>query len=149
MGHIIDMHGVMLRPLDRQLSPAPSIEEDPLAAFRAARADIEALLDDPALADMECDTPMGKMTIAEHIDGVVSLDMVIHGWDLARATGQDDTMDPEEVERMWPSMQSIPDEMRIPGAFGPGIVVFGPEVEVPADAPLQDRLLGVLGRQPH
>ena len=148
VGHIVDMHGVMLRPLDRPLSPAPSIQEDPLAAFRSARADIEALLDDPALADMECDTPMGKMTIAEHIDGVVSLDMVIHGWDLAKATGQDDTMDPQEVARMWPSMQSIPDEMRIPGAFGPGVVVFGPEVEVPAEAPLQDRLLGVLGRQP-
>ena len=38
--------------------------------------------------------------------------------------------------------------MRIPGAYGPGIVVFGPEVKVPEDAPLQDRLLGLLGRDP-
>ena len=38
--------------------------------------------------------------------------------------------------------------MRIPDAFGPGIVVFGPEVPVPDDAPLQDRLLGLMGRDP-
>ena len=41
------------------------------------------------------------------------------------------------------------DKMRTPGAFGPGIVVFGPEVPVPADAPLQDRLLGFIGRDPY
>jgi hypothetical protein len=39
--------------------------------------------------------------------------------------------------------------MRTPGKFGPGIVVYGPEVPVPADAPLQDRLLGLIGRDPH
>jgi uncharacterized protein (TIGR03086 family) len=148
VGHIVDMHGVMLRPLDRTLSPAPSIDDDPLGTFRAARADVEALLDDPVLAATECDTPMGRMTLEQHIDGVVSEDMVLHGWDLARATGQDDTIDPAEIDRLWPGVQNIPAEMRIPEAFGPGIVVFGPEVEVPADAPLQDRVLGLLGRDP-
>ncbi len=61
--------------------------------------------------------------------------MVLHGWGLARATGQDDTIDRDEVEPMWPEMQSIPDQMRIPGHFGPGIVVFGPAVAVPVDPP--------------
>jgi uncharacterized protein (TIGR03086 family) len=148
VGHIIDMHGVMLRPLGRHLSEAPSLTDDPLGAFRTARADVEAVLDDPELATMECSTPMGPMTIAEHIDGVVSPDLVVHGWDLASATHQDDTIDPDEVERMWPMAQSIGEEMRTPGAFGPGIVVFGPAVTVPDDAPLQDRLLGLLGRDP-
>ena len=137
VGHIIDMHGVMLAPLGRSLSAAPSLDDDPLGAFRAARADIEPLLADPALAATECATPMGRMALEQHIDGVVSEDMVLHGWDLARATGQDDTIDPAEIDRLWPGVQDIPAEMRIPGAFGPGIVVFGPEVEVPDDAPLQ------------
>jgi uncharacterized protein (TIGR03086 family) len=148
VSHIIDMHGVMLRPLGRQLSQAPSIGNDPLGAYRSARADVEAVLDDPELAATECSTPMGPMTIEQHIDGVVSTDLIVHGWDLARATGLDDTIDPQEVERMWPMAQSIGDEMRTPDAFGPGIVVFGPEVNVPDDAPLQDRLLGLLGRDP-
>ncbi len=149
VGHIVDMHAVMLRPFGRELSPAPSFDEDPLAAFKAARADVEAILSDPALAATESETPMGKVTAEQHIDQVVSLDMVVHGWDLARATGQDDTIDPTEVAGMWPGAQSIPEEMRIPGAFGPGVVVFGPEVKVPEDAPLQDRLLGLMGRDPY
>ena len=148
VGHIVDMHGVMLRPLGRNLTEAPSISDDPLGAYRSARADIEAVLDDPELAGAQCETPMGPMTIEQHIDGVVSTDLIIHGWDLARATGQDDTIDPDEVERMLPMALSIGDEMRTPGAFGPGIVVFGPEVAVPDDASKQDRLLGLLGRDP-
>ena len=149
VGHIIDMHGVMMRSAGRSLSPGPSLDDDALGAFRTARADVEALLDDPAVATTESDTPMGRMTLEQHIDGVVSEDMVLHRWDLARATGQDDTFDPVELERLWPAVQQIPPEMRIPGHFGPGIVVFGPEVEVAEDAPVQDRVLGCLGRDPH
>jgi hypothetical protein len=91
--------------------------------------------------------------VAQHIDQVVSADMVIHGWDLARATGQDDTIDSEDVARLWETAQSLPPQllemMRTPGAFGPGVKVLGPEVKVDEDAPLQHRLLGVFGRDPH
>lgn len=40
------------------------------------------------------------------------------------------------------------ERFRTPGAFGPGIEVYGAEVPVPPDAPLQDRLLGYVGRDP-
>lgn len=150
--HIVSMHAVMLRPVGRELSPAAGVADDPLAAFQAARADVEALLRDADIADQECDTPAGRMTVAQQIDQVVSDDLVLHGWDLARATGQDDTMDPDDVRRLWASTTAIPAEVmeryRTPGAFGPGIEVFGPEVVVAPDAPLQDRLLGLTGRDP-
>ena len=146
--HIVDMHAAMLQPVGRGLSPAPSVDDNPLAAFRSARGDVEDLLDDPQLAATAVSTPAGQMSAEQHVDQVVSEDMVLHGWDLARATGQDDTIDPGEVERMWPNAQQIPEIMRTPGAFGPGIVVFGPEVTIDADAPLQDLLLGLLGRDP-
>ena len=150
--HIISMHDAMLRPLGLELSRAPSVQENPLAAVKAARADVEAVLDDPELAGAECDTPAGRITVEQHIDEVVSDDVVLHGWDLARATGQDDTMDPEDVERLWSITTAIPAEVmekyRTPGAFGPGVQVYGPEVEVPETAPLQDRLLGLIGRDP-
>lgn len=148
VGHVLDMHGVMLRPLGRTLRPAPALVDDPRGAFVAARTDIEALLDDPAVAGTPVDAPGGRVTVAQHVDQVVSADLVIHRWDLARATGQDDTIDPAEIDRMWPELQNIPAEMRIPGAFGPGVVVFGPEVPVPPDASRQDRALGLLGRDP-
>jgi uncharacterized protein (TIGR03086 family) len=152
VAHIIEMHAVMLRPLGRELSPAPSLDADPLGAFKAARADIEVILADPALAEAEGDTPSGRLTVAAHVDRVVSADMVFHGWDLARATGQDDTMDVGEVEAAWAGISALPPELleqfRTPGAFGPGVEVFGPEVPVAEDAPLQDRLLGAIGRDP-
>lgn len=147
--HIVDMHGAMLNPLGRQLSPAGT---EPLEKFRSARADVQAVLDDPELAGQECDTPSGRMTTAQHVDQVVSADLPLHGWDLAKATGQDATIDPVDVEQGWGSMSSIPAEMmekfRIPGAFGPGVEVFGPEVKVADDASPQDRLLGFIGRDP-
>jgi uncharacterized protein (TIGR03086 family) len=149
VGHIVDMHAAMLHPVGRSLSPAPSLQDDPLGAYRAARADVEALLADPEVAGSECQTPMGPQPVAGHIDGVVSQDLVLHGWDLARGAGLDDTFDPEELDRLWPGVNDIPDEMRIPGAFGPGVVVFGPEVEVAHDAPIQSRVLGKLGRDPN
>jgi uncharacterized protein (TIGR03086 family) len=152
VGHIIDMHAAMLRPLGREPRPGPSLEEDPLGAFRAARADVEAVLDDSELALSETDTPAGTVTAEQHIDEVVSDDLVLHGWDLARATGQDDTMDVDDLERIWGRIMVLPAEfrekMRTPGAFGPGVEVFGPEVKVPGDAPLQHRLLGLIGRDP-
>ncbi|TJZ81575.1 TIGR03086 family protein [Rhodococcus oryzae] len=152
VAHIVAMHAAMLRPVHRDLGPAPSVGDDPLAAFRSARADVQAVLDSPELAEAECDTPTGRMSVERQIDEVLSDDLVLHGWDLARATGQDDAMDPEDVARLWSSALAIPAELmqklRTPGAFGPGIEVYGPEVAVPEDAPLQDRLLGLLGRDP-
>jgi uncharacterized protein (TIGR03086 family) len=150
--HVVVMHGVMLRPVDREPSPAPAVRDDPVVAFKAARADVEAVLDDPELAGRECDTPNGGMTVEQQIDEVVSDDLVLHGWDLARATGQDDAMDAEDVERLWTNTTAIPaalmEKYRTPGAFGPGVEVYGPEVKVAAEAPLQDRLLGLIGRDP-
>jgi uncharacterized protein (TIGR03086 family) len=145
--HVVDMHHVMLRPFGRQ-PRAADVDADPLGAFRAARADVEALLGDPVLASQETRSPAGTMAGADMVDQVASADLVVHRWDLARATGQDDTIDRAELERMWPALQQIPDLMRVPGAFGPGITVFGPVVEVPGDAPLQDRALGLVGRDP-
>ncbi len=150
--HIVSMHGYMLRPVGRDLPAEPSTADDPMGAFRAARAEVEAVLDDPALANKETDTPNGRMTVEREIDEVVSDDLVLHGWDLARATGQDDRMEPEDVERLWAMTTAIPPELmekyRTPSAFGPDVEVFGPEFGVPEDAPLQDRLLGLIGRDP-
>ncbi|MEV4895536.1 TIGR03086 family protein, partial [Nonomuraea sp. NPDC055795] len=77
----------------------------------------------------------------------------LHGWDLAKATGQDATIDAEDVRLSWESVSELPPELieqfRTPGAFGPGVEVFGPEVKVGPDASPQDRLLGMIGRDPN
>jgi hypothetical protein len=68
-------------------------------------------------------------------------DLVVHGWDLAKATGQSTELDPEigQLALDW-GRENLPPELRGD--------VFGPEVSVPEDAPLHDRLVGFFGRDP-
>ncbi|WP_434444547.1 TIGR03086 family metal-binding protein [Lentzea sp. E54] len=142
--HVIEMHGVML-------GVAIPRTGDPLTDFREARRQVQEALDS-GRARAEVSTPAGPMTLEDHVDQVVSDDLVLHGWDLARATGQDETIPAADVERLWATATAVPPELmerfRTPGAFGPGIEVYGAEVPVPPDAPLQDRLLGYVGRNP-
>jgi uncharacterized protein (TIGR03086 family) len=142
--HVIDMHGVML-------GVAIPRTDDVLGDFREARRQVQEALESDRARD-EVSTPVGPMTLEGHVDQVVSDDLVLHGWDLARATGQDETIPAADVERLWAAATAVPAEVmerfRTPGAFGPGVEVYGPEVAVPEDAPLQDRLLGYVGRDP-
>lgn len=69
------------------------------------------------------------------------VDMVVHGWDLARATGQEYEPDPEAVARALDFAGQMVEIGREHGAFGP-------PVAVPEDAPAFGRLLGLIGRDP-
>lgn len=145
VGHVIDMLGVLLGAIDRQLTSADLA--DPLQAFRSARADVEPPLSDPEIAGRVVTSPAGTMPF-EQLSDVFGGDLVWHGWDLAMATGQDATIDPDEVLAGLTTAEQLPPEMYEPEAFGPGVVVFGPKIDVPHDAPAQDRLLGLFGRDP-
>ena len=76
------------------------------------------------------------------VAGMVVLDeLVVHGWDLAAATGQDYDVSEPEVEAAAGFVSSFPAPRN--GQL------FGPVVEVPDDAPPFHRLLGQTGRNPH
>jgi uncharacterized protein (TIGR03086 family) len=70
----------------------------------------------------------------------LTTDLAIHAWDLARATGQDDAVDPDAVALMLPWAQSNADMLA-------GSGVFGSRIDVGPDAPDDVRLLGLLGRR--
>lgn len=73
---------------------------------------------------------------------VVADELVIHGWDLARATGQEYTPDPAALRAAYGLLAAAADESdRDQG-------MFGPVVAVPADAPLLVRAVGLSGRDP-
>lgn len=61
--------------------------------------------------------------------------------DIAKAIGADPTLPEDLTQGLWDQLSPVAEQWR---AFG----VFGPKVEVPDDAPLQARLLGLTGRQP-
>jgi uncharacterized protein (TIGR03086 family) len=72
---------------------------------------------------------------------IVLGDVVVHTWDLARAAGLDEKLDPDEVHGMLEGMLPMDDMLRQSGQFGP-------RVEVPDDADEQTRLIAFTGRQP-
>ncbi len=109
--------------------------DDPAAAFRGTREAVQRVLDDR-------ETPP---KVAGYLDGSLSFDLPQHGWDLAMATGQDATMDPDEIEYLWTALTREPKMWDWQRANG----WYGPPVSVPEDAPLQDRVLGLLGRNPY
>ncbi|MGW5209711.1 TIGR03086 family metal-binding protein [Streptomyces sp. NPDC004051] len=90
-------------------------------------------------------TRAGGVDLPGEVAGAVAADeLVIHGWDLARATGQDYAPDPAALDAAHAFLRAAAAE---PGRDG-GEGIFGPVVPVPSDAPLLDRTVGLSGRDP-
>jgi uncharacterized protein (TIGR03086 family) len=135
VAHVVDFSAHVLRETAR-VSSAPSFAdyEDPAAAFRGIRTVVAQVLEDPGTSP----------EVAKYLDLTVGFDLPQHGWDLARATGQDATMDATEVELLWNTLSRDVKVWRWQRDNG----WYGEPVPVPQDAPLQDRVLGLLGRDP-
>jgi len=123
------------------LPKATNVDTDPAAAWATLTEAIQALLDDPDVASREFDMPMGRMSVENAVDMIVTNDVFLHAWDLARATGQDETLDAEEVHRMFEGMEPMDDLLRQSGHYGP-------RVEVADDADEQTKLIAFIGRRP-
>jgi uncharacterized protein (TIGR03086 family) len=87
----------------------------------------------------------GGVTMPAGQLGVVALDeLVLHGWDLARATGQDFRCDPTSTAAVLDFTTAAARQVSAGSVNG----LFGPVVSVPPDAPALDRALGFAGRDP-
>jgi uncharacterized protein (TIGR03086 family) len=138
--HVVDTQGLFLGFVGRELGDIPAAKDDPAAAWDAARAKTQAELDDPQRASAEFDGFMGRSTYEQGVNKFLCFDLVVHGWDLARSAGLDEHIDPDDVGRVRKQAEAFGDAMRGPQAFGP-------ELEPPADADAQTRLLAYLGRR--
>ena len=119
----------------------PSVDDDPVGAWAGLHRTLQAAFDDPAVAQREIDTGFGTDTVEATIDGYCTGDIFMHTWDLARATGLDETLDVDECRRMLEQSEPLDEAMRKSGHFGP-------RVEVPDDADVQTRLIAFIGRTP-
>jgi uncharacterized protein (TIGR03086 family) len=118
--------------------PGSAVGDDPLAAWRAARADMMAALDPAALARL-VPLPWGQVPLGEFL-GRYPVEILVHTWDLAQATGQAVMLDPGLVrDALGPARQ-----FALAGRLS-GLV--GPECAVAEDAGDLTRLLAILGRR--
>jgi uncharacterized protein (TIGR03086 family) len=125
-----------------RLPAVPSADEDPVGAWQAHVDAVQALLDDPATASLTLSNQyIGPIPVDRAIDQFYTTDVFMHTWDLARATGQDDRLNPGFCAVLVAGMEPMEAVIRSSGQYGP-------RVPVPDDADAQTRLLGFIGRDP-
>jgi len=113
-----------------------------LDAYRAAAARARAAWADDARLDALVEVPWGKVPGRIAVSGYVQ-EILTHGWDLARATGQPTELDPELATWVLAVARRI-----LPPEPRGGEVPFGPVVPVPEGVGVYARLAAWLGRQP-
>ena len=124
------------------LDRGPSVDVDPVLAWQVHSDSVQALLDDPTTSErVLANRHIGDVPLDVAVDRFYTSDVFMHTWDLSRATGQDEVLDPAKCAELLAGMEPIEDAMRSSGQYGPRVVV-------PADADVQTRMLAFIGRDP-
>ena len=135
-------------------------QRDPIKIYDAAAQGFRQRLSGVQANQMSSPTPCTEWDVEALInhninatgfaEGVFLIDMtrdlLVHTWDLAKGTNQNTTLDSGLVEVIYHAFAPQMDGMR--QMEFEGIKPMGPEVLVPASASLQDRFIGMMGRQP-
>jgi uncharacterized protein (TIGR03086 family) len=120
------------------------LDDEPAAPrserFDRAAADLRAKFVDPEFAAMVVASPFGPLALKQIVSSIVVHDVLVHTWDLARATGGDERLDDELVVHTYASMAPLDEALREHG--------FDAKVPAPQDADPQTELLCFLGRAP-
>jgi uncharacterized protein (TIGR03086 family) len=137
--HVLQGYGYFITAFGGE-PPDVSGIDDPSERCATLRAALQEQLDQPGALEKTVPGPVGDMPGAGLL-GIAMGDSLLHTWDLARATGQDVTLDADVLQQVWDNIKPVEAMVR-------GAGVFGPAVEVPDDAPFQDRALAFFGRTP-
>jgi uncharacterized protein (TIGR03086 family) len=138
VAHVVDTQRRVLGLLGGSVSPADP-DGDRLAQWGEASTALLDAVRDPARADTEVQAFAGLTRFGELVGGLACSDTVVHTWDLARATGQPETLDAGAVEHCAGVIAGFGEAMRRPGGFGPPL-------DCPADADAQSKFLRFAGR---
>ena len=122
-----------------QEAPANVLGDDPLATFDEVTTAAIAAFSAPGAMQKTVTTRRGEQEAGAYAVGQTQ-EMLVHGWDLAKAIGQDTTMDAELVTVQYDRALAKRERMRTTGVFGDS------EPPVPENADLQSKYLALLGR---
>jgi len=142
VAHLIGMNRVFVALLNDEPMPrlagAPPVEADPVGTFRDSAVALRAAFDQPGVLERTYVGPLGAATGSERLQ-IRLYDLLAHGWDLARATGQPTALPEDLAEQALRFVRNqLTDEAR-PGRFAPAQCASD-------DAPAIERLAAFLGR---
>jgi uncharacterized protein (TIGR03086 family) len=143
LNHLVRGNLLFVAVIRDEPRPEPGTDhlgDDPLAAFQGAAGQLREAFGAADVLDTVYAAPFGSGpgAVLAHVRVV---EVLTHGWDLARATGQPAAFPDDVAERALAGAKRALTERPL----GPG-APFAAEVTVPADAPAADRLAGFLGR---
>jgi uncharacterized protein (TIGR03086 family) len=113
--------------------------DDPAAAYAASVAAATPAASAPGAMEATCHLSFGDYSGSDYA-AQLFMDVLIHGWDIATATGQDARLDPDLVQACLPIAEQLTTQFRSAG-------VFGENLSVDADADPQTKLLALVGRR--
>lgn len=140
VAHVVAGHRGIVAGVRGGEPKALGADEDPAAAWKDARAAVDEITGDPEALAVEVDGPAGKMPAGEVIARFVTMDLLVHTWDLARAVGADERLDEGAVRNAFDVLRPMDAMIRQPN-------VFGPRLDPPSGADVQTEFLYFLGRR--
>jgi uncharacterized protein (TIGR03086 family) len=115
---------------------------DPVEIYRQSAVAQRAAFAAPDALAVRVHHPLGQVS-GKRFAGMRTFDLLVHAWDLARATGGDEQLPADLVAGVLALMQPVAAGLAGSGAFGQGA-----SGTLPDDAPAQHRLLDLAGRRP-
>jgi uncharacterized protein (TIGR03086 family) len=112
--------------------------DDPKNAWRRSAREASGAVQSPGAMERTVHLSFGDFPGEEYTTQVFT-DLVIHGWDLARAIGADERIEPELLEMTYEKIKPMVEAFKATG-------LYGPDVQPPPGADLQTRLLALVGR---
>lgn len=138
--HVIDSEAGLLQKAGQDVSAGPTAHNDPMGAWTYVRDAAQAVLDDPTRAGTEYEAFGTRTTVAATFGSFMSVDLIVHRWDIAHAAGIDDSIPTEDMAFVRAFTEQMGDLARSSGAFGPPLSVSD-------DADEQTKFLALLGRR--
>jgi len=113
--------------------------DDPSTRWHTHLRQVRDVVADDGFATTEFDGYFGRTTVDELLANFYGFDMTVHRWDLGQAVGVPVTFTDDELDRIEQAVDGLGEMLYSSGACKPPL-------EVPDDAPRQQRMLGRLGR---
>ena len=134
--HVVGNHEGVVAALGGTVARDP---DDLAATWRAVSSAAFQAFEGEGALDTVVPGPMGEMPVGRFLN-ILTTDVLVHTWDLARAIGADETIDAELAQRAYEKALPGDDLLRAPG-------LFGPKVAPPDGATPQETMLCFFGRE--
>lgn len=139
--HVITTHRRLAATLDGAEPPGLDADDDLGSRWTEATAAVRTALADPDRASQTVSGMFGEQSFESLVSRLLCSDTLFHTWDLARATGQDEDLDRQAVDKALEFLLPLDEAIRRPGGFAP-------KIDSSDGADPQTRLLNFGGRSP-